>query len=149
MHGAGAAVAYIDVVFERVVAAAQHRDRQAGIVLRHDGGPRADQHAGPGCTRRVVRQSLGAHARGDDERASAHLRLAAVGTGQGGLDAALARQDARHAGFQAQRHAGCAHAGVDVGRHLLAGHPGQHCDPIVGERIVIAQTAQAGAGFGQ
>ncbi|MNI78038.1 hypothetical protein D3C73_1343830 [compost metagenome] len=47
MHGAGASVAHIDVVFEGVVAPAQHRHRQAGVVLRDDGRARADQHAGP------------------------------------------------------------------------------------------------------
>ncbi|MNT20092.1 hypothetical protein D3C72_1553880 [compost metagenome] len=149
MNGARAAVAHVHVVFEGVVAATQHGHGQAGVVLRHDGRTRADQHAGPRCARRMIRQPLGAHPGGDDQRAGPHLGLVPGPTRKRGFDPALAGPDRGHAGFQPQGHAGRAHAGVDVGRHLLAGHAGQHGDPVVGERIVIAQAAQAGAGLDQ
>ncbi|MNT28275.1 hypothetical protein D3C72_1639530 [compost metagenome] len=95
----------------------------------------------------MIGQALGSDARSNDQRAAAHLRLAAIHPGQAGLNAAFAGHDADDAGFHAQRHLGRAHAGVDIVSHLLPGHARQHRDPVVGERVVLGQAAQAGAGL--
>ena len=84
VHGARAAVAHVDIVLEGVVAAAQHRHRQPGIILRHDGRAGADQHAGPGRARRMVGRPLAR-----TPEAITRVRPRTRVFARGGLDAAL------------------------------------------------------------
>ncbi|CFM23254.1 Uncharacterised protein [Bordetella pertussis] len=141
------AVAHVDEILEGIVAPAQHGDRQAGIVLGDDGRARPDQHARPAGLLRMAGQPARAHAGSDHQRFAVDGVLS--GAAQLHFHPALAGAHGRCRRAQPHRHAGGRDAGGDIGRHLLPGHIGQHGDPVVGERIVVAQAAQALAGLDQ